>query len=69
MFYDYITKYTDIFVEKMWEAFAWQKASYIFSTKNIGKFEIFRFEILTKCQLMTSLVLNKRAQISALDKE
>ena len=35
------------FVEKMREAFALQKASHIFSTKNIGIFEILTFEILT----------------------
>ena len=33
------------FVEKMREA---AKASHIFSTKNIGKFKILTFEILTK---------------------
>ena len=33
MFYDYITKYTDIFVEKMWEAFAWQKLLTFFRQK------------------------------------
>ena len=32
------------FVEKMREA----KASHLFSTKNIGKFKILTFEILTK---------------------
>ena len=35
------------FVEKMRDAFA--KASHIFSTKNIGLFEILTFEILTIC--------------------
>ena len=34
------------FVEKMREAFALQKPSHIFSTKNIGKFQILTFEIL-----------------------
>ena len=34
------------FVEKMREAFANAKASHIFSAKNIGIFEIVRFEIL-----------------------
>ena len=43
VFYDYITKFTDIFVEKLREAFA------LFSTKNIGKFQILTFEILMKC--------------------
>ena len=36
------------FVEKTREAFA-LKAFHIFSTKNIGIFEILMFEILTKC--------------------
>ena len=39
------------------------KASHIFSTKNIGKFLILTFEILTKCKLTMSLVLNNRAQV------
>ena len=39
------------------------KASHIFSTKNIGVFEILTFEILTKRLLTTSLVLNNRTQI------
>ena len=43
-----MTKNTEIFVEKMREAFAMQKASHIFSTKNIAVFEILLFEILTK---------------------
>ena len=45
MFYDFITKYTDIFVEKMREALSFSH----FSTKNIGIFQILMFEILTKC--------------------
>ena len=45
MFYDFITNYTGIFVEKMREAL---KASHIFSTKNFAVFRIFTFEILTK---------------------
>ena len=44
----------------MRKAFALQKASLIFSTKNIGIFEILMFEILTSRQLTTSLVLNNR---------
>ena len=36
------------FVEKMREAFAMQKLLTFFSTRNIGKFQIFTFEILTK---------------------
>ena len=47
------------FVDKMREAFA--EASHIFSTKNTGIFEILTFEILMKCQLIMSLVLNNRA--------
>ena len=52
----------------MREAFAMQKlhyakASHIFSTKNIGIFEKWTYENLTKGQLMTSLALNNRAQI------
>ena len=58
MFYNFITKYTDIFVEKMREA---AKASHIFSTKNIEVFQILAFEILTERLLMTPLVLNNRA--------
>ena len=38
------------------------KASHIFSTKNIGIFQILKYEILTKRQLTTSLVLNNQAQ-------
>ena len=56
MFYDFITKNTDIFIEKMSA-----KVSHIFSTKNIGTFKIFTFEILMSCLLTTSLVLNNRA--------
>ena len=48
MFYDFITKYTDIFCEKMREAFAMQKLLTFFSTKIIGIYEILTFEILTK---------------------
>ena len=32
--------------------------SHIFSTKNNGVFVIFMFEILTNCEITTSLVLN-----------
>ena len=44
----------------MREAFAVQKQKLLkfFFTKNTGLFEILMFEILTKCQLMTELVLN-----------
>ena len=37
-----------IFVDKMREAFALQKLLSFFSTKNIGKFKILTFEILTQ---------------------
>ena len=61
MFYDFITKYTDDFVEKkMREAFALQKASHIFSTKNIGVCQTLTFEILMKRELTMSLVLNRQ---------
>ena len=42
-FNNFITKYTDFFVEKMSA-----KASHLFLTKNIGIFEILTFEILMK---------------------
>ena len=48
MFYDFINKYTDIFIEKMREAFALQKLLIIFN-KNIDMFEVLTFEILTSC--------------------
>ena len=53
MSYDFITKNTDIFVEKNFvetneRSFCTAKASPIFSTKNIGIFEILTYEILTK---------------------
>ena len=44
--------------------FCTAKASHIFSTKNIGKFKILTFEILTKHYLTMSLVLNNRAQMN-----
>ena len=47
MFYDFITTYTDIFCRKNERSFCSAKASHIFSTKNIGIFEILKFEILT----------------------
>ena len=40
MFYHCITKYTDILVEKMREAFALQKLFIFFSTKSLGNFQI-----------------------------
>ena len=48
----------------MREAFAVQKLFTFFQQKNIGIFEILKFEILTKRQLTTSLVLNNRALMS-----
>ena len=41
MFYNFITKYTEIFVEKMREGFARQKLLKLFQQKNIGVFQIF----------------------------
>ena len=49
--------------EKMREAFALQKLLTIFHKKNIGKFKIYTFEILTSRLLTTSLVLNNRTQV------
>ena len=49
VFYDFITKSTDIFCRKNERSFCSAKASHIFSTKNIGKFKILTFEILTSC--------------------
>ena len=60
MFYDFITQTTDIFVEKMREAFALT----LFQQNKTGIFEILTFEILTSRQLTTSLVLNNRALVS-----
>ena len=48
------------FVEKI--SFCNGNASLIFSTKNIGIFDILTFEILMKCSLTMSLVLNNQAQ-------
>ena len=66
MFYDFITKYTDIFFDRKMRSFCNAKASHIFSTKNIGAenigvIEILTFEILTTHELATSLVLNNLA--------
>ena len=47
MFDDFIGKYTNIFIDKMREAFTMQKLLTFFSTKNIGVFQILTFEILT----------------------
>ena len=57
MFYDFITKYTNIFVKKNVRSFCKK------STKNIGVFEIFKFEILTKYKLTMSLVLLKLGRL------
>ena len=48
--------YTDIFVEKNERSFRTAKASHIFSSKNIGVFQILTFEILTK--MVTNDVVN-----------
>ena len=52
MFYDLITKYTQctliFFCLKNKRSFSTAKASHIFSTKNIGIFEMLTFEKLTK---------------------
>ena len=48
MFHDFITKYTDIFCRKNERSFCTAKASHIFSTKNIGIFQILTFEILNE---------------------
>ena len=45
--YDFITKYTDIFVKQMREAFAMQKLLIFFQEKILA-FQILTFEILTK---------------------
>ena len=45
MFYDFISKNNEFFVEKMREAFA--IALHIFSKKNISLFEMLTFGILT----------------------
>ena len=53
-----LSSFTQIlFDEKMREAFCSVKAL-IFSTKNVGIYQIFMFEILKKYYLMTWLVLN-----------
>ena len=61
MFYNFITKYTDIFfVEKNEKV---RKLHTIFN-KNIGILEILAFEILRKRLLTTSLVSNNWAQVA-----
>ena len=54
MFYDFITKYNEMFCNA--------KASHNFSTKHIGVFKILTFEIFMKRKLMTLLVSNNRTQ-------
>ena len=61
VFYDFITKYTGIFVEKMREAFAMQKLLIFITTRNIGVFQMLTFD----SKLTTLLVLN-RPQIASL---
>ena len=63
MFYDFITKYTEIFVKKLREAF---KTFSHFFNKNIGVFEILTIEILTTRELTTLLVSNSRALVDSL---
>ena len=64
MFNEFITKNSEIFVQKMREAFCFAKASQkcksfsMFFDKIICIFEILTFEILTKRIQTTSLVLN-----------
>ena len=53
---------TLFFVEKMREAFALQKLFTVFQQNSICIFQILTFVILTKRQLMTSLVLKKRTK-------
>ena len=48
MFYDFITKNTDIFCGKHERSFCTAKASHIVSTKNVGILQILTFDILTK---------------------
>ena len=44
---EFLTKYTDIFVQKNERSFCTAKASHFFFNKNIGIFEMLTFEILT----------------------
>ena len=44
LYYTILYKYNDIFIEKNESL-----ASHMFSTKNVGVFQILMFEILTKC--------------------
>ena len=53
MFYDFVTKCTDIFlsffgVERMREAFALQRLLTFFFNKNIGIIQVLAFEMLSK---------------------
>ena len=48
MFYNFITKYIDIFCWKNERSFCTAKASHFFSTKNIGVSQVLLFEILRK---------------------
>ena len=63
MFYDFITKYIEIIVEKIREAFALQKLLTFFQQKILAYFRYKHLKFLTKRKLTTSLVLNNRAQI------
>ena len=48
LFYNFITKYFDIFCCKNERSFCTAKTSHFFSTKNIGVSQILTFEIVTK---------------------
>ena len=63
MFYNFINKYTDIFVAKNERSFC-TKAWHIFLTKNVGEFQKLTFEILTKGLPTPSLVLKNRVLVS-----
>ena len=69
MFYDFITNYTDIFVEKCEKLLQCKSFYHFFKNKNIDDFQILMFEILTKRSLTTSLVLNNWALINSLGEE
>ena len=56
IYYHFISKYTDIFVEKNKRSFCTAKASHIFSTKNICVYLILMFEILTKQTLTNDVI-------------
>ena len=63
MFYQFITKSTDISIEKREKLWSFSH----FFNKNIGIFEKLNSENLTKPLLTTLLVLNNRAQVTRKD--